>query len=171
MSSSRPWLIGITGGIGAGKSIVSKVFETLGIPKYDADTRAKWLMNNNQKLVDSIRKLFGNNAYQNGELDRKFIASKAFEDKTLLEQLNQLVHPAVSKDFTEWANQHHTPYLLKEAALIFETGSYKDLDKIITVTAAEPIRIQRVMKRDGRSEEQVKCRTSFRSLRLQIWTS
>ncbi|WP_421873772.1 dephospho-CoA kinase [Marinoscillum sp.] len=155
MKSSRPLLVGITGGIGAGKSIVSRVFEVLGIPKYDADTRAKALMNTNQQLITQITELFGQEAYQEGMLNRQHIAAQAFENKDLLRQLNELVHPVVGKDFKRWAEQQESPYILKEAALLFESGSYQSLDKIITVTAPEQIRMERVMSRDGRSEEQV----------------
>ena len=157
MPYNKPLLVGITGGIGAGKSIVSKVFEILGIPKYDADSRAKWLMSNDPKLVQAITSLFGAEAYQEDQLNRKHIAAKAFDEKSLLGQLNQLVHPAVGHDFISWAQSQSTPYILKEAALLFETGSYKDLDKIITVIAPESTRIQRVIKRDQRTEEQVKA--------------
>ncbi len=156
MPSNRPLLVGITGGIGAGKSIVSKVFQILGIPKYDADSRAKVLMNSSPELVKSISLLFGPEAYKNDHLNRQYIAAKAFENKGLLTQLNELVHPAVANDFNEWVDQQTAPYVLKEAALLFESGSFKSLDQMITVTAPESIRIKRVMARDGRSEDQVK---------------
>ena len=149
-------MVGITGGIGAGKSIVSKVFQTLDIPKYDADSRAKVLMNSNPELVKSISLLFGQEAYKNDHLNRQYIAAKAFENKGLLTQLNELVHPAVANDFNEWVDQQTAPYVLKEAALLFESGSFESLDQMITVTAPKDIRIKRVMARDGRTEYQVK---------------
>ena len=156
MSSNSPLLVGITGGIGAGKSIVSRIFEILGIPKYDADSRAKILMNSDSQLRKSITLLFGTEAYKDDHLNRQFIAAKAFENKSLLTQLNELVHPVVGSDFKLWVKKQSTPYILKEAALLFESDSYKSLDKIITVTAPEAIRIERVMSRDGRSKDQVK---------------
>lgn len=156
MPSNRPLLVGITGGIGAGKSIVSKVFQILGIPKYDADSRAKVLMNSSPELVKPISLLFGPEAYKNDHLNRQYIAAKAFENKGLLTQLNELVHPAVANDFNEWVDQQTAPYVLKEAALLFESGSFESLDQMITVTAPKDIRIKRVMARDGRTEYQVK---------------
>ncbi len=147
--SSAPIIVGVTGGIGSGKSIVCKVFETLGAVTYYADDRAKWLMNNDPKLIGEVKKLFGDEAYKNGSIDRKFIADKAFQDQSVLDQLNALVHPAVGNDLSQWIDENkHAPLLLKEAALLFETGSYKKLNKTILVTAPEEIRIQRVVQRD-----------------------
>ncbi|MEL7120861.1 MAG: dephospho-CoA kinase [Bacteroidota bacterium] len=142
--------IGITGGIGSGKTTVCKIFETLGIPVYYADERAKGLMINNAPLVLAIKKLLGEKAYdEKGQLNRKWIANKVFNDKSLLEGLNQLVHPAVHEDGDRWhEEQVDVPYTLKEAALIFESNGHLHLDKIITVTAPKEIRIQRVMARD-----------------------
>ena len=141
--------VGITGGIGAGKSIVCKIFQTLAIPTYDADSRAKWLMNHSPSLKQQIIALFGEAAYEGGELNRSLLAKKAFTDPDLLKQLNQLVHPEVGKDYHAWQKAQKAPYSLKEAALLFESGSYKDLDLIITVTAPESLRISRVLKRDA----------------------
>jgi dephospho-CoA kinase len=148
--------IGITGCIGSGKSTVSKVFATLGVPLYDADTRAKNLMVTSPTLVLSIKQLFGNEAYlPSGELNRKHISAIAFTDKTILTQLNTLVHPAVFNDFEEWCNNQQTLYIIKEAALMFESDSYKQLDEIIVVTAPEELRIQRTIERDGSTREAV----------------
>lgn len=151
--------VGITGGIGSGKTYVCKMFESLGVPVYNADERAKYLMNNDENLKSNIIKLFGSEAYLNGELNRQFIAQIVFADKEKLEQLNALVHPAVAKDSEEW-NQQHTdkPYTLKEAALLFESGSYKTLDKTILVHADENQRILRVMQRDNLNKESVEAR-------------
>lgn len=156
MPSVKPTAIGITGGIGAGKSIVSKVFATLGIPIYDADTRARWLMNNDPELITKIKALLGNESYGNGTLNRKHIAAIAFKDESILQKLNNLVHPAVGQDFLSWQADQKAPYVLKEAALLFEAGSYKSLDKTITVTAPENVRIERVIKRDNRTKQEVK---------------
>ncbi|WP_462254280.1 dephospho-CoA kinase [Ekhidna sp.] len=155
---NKPPIIGVTGGIGSGKSTVCKILESLGAITYYADDRAKWLMVNNQKLVDGVKNLFGSEAYTDTGLDRKFIAQKAFKDDTLLNKLNQLVHPVVADDLKNWIQTNQkSPLLLKEAALLFETGSYKSLDRTILVTAPEEIRIERVVKRDAhRSREDVK---------------
>ncbi|MEQ8581779.1 MAG: dephospho-CoA kinase [Marinoscillum sp.] len=157
MPGSRPSLIGITGGIGAGKSTVARVFKTLGIPVYDADSRAKWLMNHEQELISGIVSLFGPEAYQSHQINRTHIAKLAFSDESLLTRLNALVHPAVAKDFDWWAHRQTSPYVLKEAALLFEAGSYHALSAIITVTANEALRMRRVLQRDAhRTEQDVK---------------
>ncbi|MEO9482645.1 MAG: dephospho-CoA kinase [Ekhidna sp.] len=156
--SNRPPILGVTGGIGSGKSTVCKVFETLGAITYYADNRAKWLMSNDGALVDEIKQLFGENAFKAGVLDRKYIADIVFKDQTVLERLNELVHPAVAKDVIQWIDDNkEAPLLLKEAALLFETGSYKQLDKTILVTAPADMRIQRVLQRDvHRPESEVR---------------
>lgn len=151
--------VGITGGIGSGKSSVCKVFEVLGVPIYYADDRAKALMVNNAELVAGIKARFGEAAYNNGQLDRAYLAEQVFNNKEALAALNGLVHPVVAKDAELWHNEHlNAPYTLKEAALLFEAGSYKQLDKIIVVTAPKDVRIERVMKRDGVTAEQVEAR-------------
>ncbi|MEP1035642.1 dephospho-CoA kinase [Ekhidna sp.] len=157
--NSQPLIVGVTGGIGSGKSTVCKVFEILGAVTYYADDRAKWLMTNDGQLVSSIKRLFGDEAYENGRLDRQHIAGIAFKDQTMLEQLNQLVHPTVANDVEQWKKANKdAPILLKEAALLFETGSYKSLDKTILVTAPLEVRIQRVIRRDSyRSREDVRA--------------
>ncbi|SNS92860.1 dephospho-CoA kinase [Ekhidna lutea] len=153
----KPPFIGITGGIGSGKSIVCKIFETLGATTYYADDRAKWLMENDDSLIYEIKELFGEEAYSESRLDRKFIAQKAFKDKNILDKLNSLVHPAVARDVEKWRKEHSgAKLLLKEAALLFETGSYKSLEKTVLVTAPEDIRVERVIARDThRSKEDV----------------
>lgn len=157
MFGNRPALVGITGGIGAGKSTVARIFKTLGIPVYDADSRAKWLMNNDRELKEGIVSLFGTEAYDHQQINRTHIARLAFSDQSLLSSLNALVHPAVAKDFDHWAGKQATPYVLKEAALLFESGSYQSLSAIITVTADESLRMRRVLKRDAhRTEQDVK---------------
>jgi dephospho-CoA kinase len=150
-----PLQIGITGGIGSGKSIVCKIFSTLGIPIYDADSQAKNLMITDTLLISQIRKAFGNEAYYpDGSLNRRYLGQQAFASKEKVDLLNQLVHPRVGTDYAEWAgrNTQH-PYLIKEAALLFEAASYKELDKIVVVTAPEKIRIDRVRKRDPQRTE------------------
>jgi len=152
--------IGITGGIGVGKSTVSQLFKTLGVPVYNSDERAKWLMNHNHDLKVKIKKLLGDNAYKNNEeVNREVIATKVFNDEALLNQLNELVHPAVKKDYLDWSTSIlNNKYSLKESALLFETGMYKELDKNILVVAPLHLRIGRVMKRDGISQELVEQR-------------
>lgn len=149
--NNTPLLVGVTGGIGSGKSIVCKIFNTLGVPSYDADSRAKMLMQENSMLKTAIVDAFGEDVYDpSGGLNRKLLASKVFGDTEKLEQLNGLVHPAVAKDFEEWVSQNREKTILvKEAALLVESGSYKQLDVLVCVTAPLQTRIQRVAHRDA----------------------
>jgi dephospho-CoA kinase len=141
--------IGITGGIGAGKSLVTAIFKTFGIPVYNADLEAKKLMNENAKLKEAIRKTFGEESYVKDELNRRYIGKIIYSSKANLEKMNQLVHPVVINEYNQWVNHHlDKPYTIKEAALLFESGSYTDLDHIILVYAPKNIRINRVMMRD-----------------------
>lgn len=152
--------VGITGGIGSGKTTVCKIFEKFGIPIYYADDRAKNLMINNQEIIDKVKFIFGNNSYlKDGQLNRKHISSQAFSNPEKLKALNEVVHPAVADDTIEWHNaQQNVPYTLKEAALIVETGGHKALDKLIVVSAPQSVRIQRVMDRDNLSKSAVLAR-------------
>lgn len=152
--------IGLTGGIGSGKSTVARVFETIGIPVYYADDAAKRLMNEDAQLKQQISHLFGPEAYTNNRLNRKFIASVVFNDRQKLEQLNALVHPATIRAGEAWMQQQTTPYAIKEAALIFESGTQSQLDYVIGVSAPEALRIHRTMKRDQVSREEVLSRMS-----------
>jgi dephospho-CoA kinase len=147
--------VGLTGGIGSGKSVVAKVFETLGIPVYYADDAAKKLMNTDEKLKAAIIKNFGEGSYTNGELNRKYIADIVFNDKEKLELLNSLTHPVTIRDAKEWMKQQTSPYIIKEAALLFESGANKNLDYVIGIDAPLPLRLKRVMARDGISEEEI----------------
>lgn len=150
--------IGITGGIGSGKSTVAKIFAILGIPVYYADGAAKRLMETNAELQQSLTAVFGDQLYQDGQLNRPFLANLVFNDADKLAQLNALVHPATLKDAEEWMQRQTAPYCLKEAALIFESGSQQNLDYVIGVYAPESLRIQRVVQRDGVKQEQVLAR-------------
>ncbi len=152
--------IGITGGIGSGKTTVCKIFETFGIPIYYADDRAKWLMVNDLNLVENIKDLFGQNAYlADGSLHRKHIANIVFQNQAKLQALNELVHPAVWEDGERWFSAlQNVPYTLKEAALLVESNSYQQLDKLIVVTASLETKISRVMLRDGLTKEEVEAR-------------
>ena len=152
--------IGLTGGIGSGKTTVAKVFETLGIPVYYADDRAKHLMNTNSALKASIIQHFGNEAYQNGGLNRKYLAAIVFNNKEKLELLNSLTHPITIRDAEEWMKKQATPYTVKEAALLFESGAAKHLDFVIGVYAPQHIRVQRVVHRDHLPVEEVMKRIS-----------
>lgn len=154
-----PRQIGITGGIGAGKSLVSRIFSTLGIPVYDADSRAKYVMTTDGILISGIRKEFGELSYhRDGQLNRTFIGEQVFQNPERLAVLNNLVHPRVEVDYREWVRGLSTHrYVIKEAALLLETGSYKRLDDVILVLAPEELRIKRVLKRDpDRSLTQIK---------------
>lgn len=150
--------IGLTGGIGSGKSTVAKVFEVLGIPVYKADDAAKELMQTNELLKQQLILHFGPETYINGQLNRKHLASIVFSNKTQLELLNSLVHPITIADAASWFNQQASPYVVKEAALLFESGATEGLDLIIGVTAPTTLRIKRVMDRDHVSVEDVKKR-------------
>lgn len=149
--------VGITGGIGSGKTVVCQIFQALEIPIYNADNRAKAVMEEDAELVASITSVFGNDAYSKGKLNREYLAQKVFNNQLLLNQLNAVVHPCVARDFSEWVAKNKThPFILKEAALLVETGSYKQLDALIVVTCPMETRISRIKKRDPfRSESQI----------------
>lgn len=156
--ATKKKIIGITGGIGSGKSVVAKVLTSMGFPVYNSDTRAKELINSNSELISQIKKEFGENIYTERGLDRKKMASIVFNNPEKLSLLNRLVHPAVGKDFENWVEKQKTELVFKEAAILFETGIYKSLDVTIVVTAPLETRIKRVMKRDSVSQEEVKNR-------------
>lgn len=151
-------IIGLTGGIGSGKSTVGKILESLGIPVYNADNQAKYLMNHNESLKRKIIQLLGTNAYTSEGLNRKWIATQVFENEEKLEKLNQLVHPAVAEDFSQWALKQKALYVVREAAILLESNSYHDCDAIILVTADETIRIERVKQRNHWSEAEIRNR-------------
>ena len=148
-SKNKPRKVGITGGIGSGKTTACLIFETLGVPVYYADTQAKQLMNTDPELKASITEYFGNNIYCDGILDRKKLAEIVFNDKIALEKLNSWVHPAVARDFELWYSRQISNYVLEEAAIIYESGIADRFDKVILVTAPDEIRIERVCARDG----------------------
>ncbi len=150
--------VGLTGGIGSGKTTVSGYFRELGVPVYDSDSRARELMEEDRALRRSVLELLGPRAYTGAALNRAYIASRVFGDKPLLERLNSLVHPAVRKDFQTWAETQEAPYILQEAAILFENGAYRNFDRMILVTAPREARIRRVMKRDATSRESVVAR-------------
>lgn len=156
---NRPLQIGITGGIGSGKSLVCRMFACLGVPVYDADSRAKSVMTTDGILVMQIKKEFGGLSYHaDGSLNRNYLAGTVFNNPERLEVLNKLVHPRVGEDYLKWLDkQREHAYVLKEAALLYESGSYKALDKVIVVHAPEAVRVARVRQRDPhRSEQKIK---------------
>lgn len=151
-------IVGLTGGIGSGKSTVAKFFSELDIPVYDSDKEAKWLMTNSTEIKKGLVDLFGPNAYLNQKLNKTLISEIVFKDKDKLNELNKIVHPAVRNHFIEWVMQQRAPYVIQESALIFENDLQKNYDAIILVTAPEAIRIARVMQRDEIIESQVRAR-------------
>lgn len=151
--------VGLTGGIGSGKSTVTQIFSTLGVPIYIADTEAKRLIHEDEELRKAIINLIGSEAYdKNNKLRTAFIADRAFKNPLLLDELNKIVHPAVRKDFQYWINEQIASYAIEEAAILIESGAYKFMDKILLVTAPEELRIKRVVNRDDSTYEDVKAR-------------
>ena len=148
--------IGITGGIGSGKTVVCKLFESCGAPVYDADEAAKRLMQENSSLKSQLTASFGNIYDEKGKLQRSALAEIVFNDTELLSKLNGLVHPAVMKDYKEWQNNQKFDYVIRESAILFESNTNVDLDYVIMVEAPELLRIQRTMQRDQRSEKQIR---------------
>lgn len=151
--------IGLTGGIGSGKTTVARMFESLGVPVYYADDRARHLQNEDP-IRSQISKLFGEQVYSENKLQRQVLAQIVFNDANKLAALNAIVHPAVQLDFSRWLSEQTSRYILKEAAIIFEMGSHKQYDKVILVTAPEKTRIERVTQRDHVDTEAVLARMS-----------
>ena len=155
MRKKKPAVVGVTGGIGSGKTTILKAFEALGVPAYIADARAKALMKADEVLIQGITKSFGEKAYDNGELNAAYLAEIVFNDKEKLRQLNHLVHPAVRKDFKSWLSTQTSEFVVYESALIFEHGQEDNFDYIILVTAPVEQRLERVVKRNKSSKEEV----------------
>lgn len=147
--------VGLTGGIGSGKTTVAKAFEAIGIPIYIADEEAKALMVRSKVIKRKLIALFGEEAYIDNQLNKPFLSKAIFSDKSLLEQMNAIVHPRVGRHFEKWVAKQNAPYVIKEAAILFENGSYKHYDYIITVTALKSVRIDRVIQRDNTTKEKV----------------
>ncbi len=151
--------VGVTGGIGSGKSTVCRVFQVLGVPVYYADVRARELSGKHPDIIAGYKTILGEEAYSaDGSLNRTFVAAKIFSDERLLKRVNQMVHPVVQHDFISWTKQFDAPFVIEEAAVLFENGGYHHLDKIILITAPLHIRIQRVVNRDGVTPAMVKRR-------------
>ena len=154
-----PLQIGITGGIGSGKSIVCKIFSCLGIPVYDADTRAKWLTNHIPEIREKVIALLGTRSYDsNGQYDRAFVSSMVFQDENLLKELNSIIHPVVMRDTQQWvAGQKKSAYVIKEAAIMKKAGEGNDLDYVVVVEAPVDLRIRRILQRDNRSQTEIEA--------------
>ena len=148
-------ILGLTGGIGSGKTTVAALFHELGVPVYNADDEAKKLMNESPKIRTKLIELFGVNAYNDGLLNRSYIAQLVFKDKEKLSALNQVVHPEVAAHYTAWLSNQTHPYVLKEVAILFELGAEDQFDFILTVTAPKQIRLERVLQRDDKSADDV----------------
>jgi dephospho-CoA kinase len=148
-------IIGLTGGIGSGKSTVLELFKILGVKTYSADESAKKLVNTDPYLINLIKSSFGENIYDKGQLNSKKLSDIVFEDKEKLKLLNSIIHPAVAKDFKLFLNSNNEDYIVKEAAIIFETKSENNYDKIILIQSPLEIRIERVINRDNISREEV----------------
>ena len=157
-------VVGLTGGIGSGKSTIARLFAALGVAVYDSDTEAKKLINTSAEIKKRIVEVFGAEAYAEGVYNRAYMADIVFRNPDKLAVLNSIVHPVLADDFNQWVALQTSPYVIKEAAILFESGSYKNCDFIITVTAPETLRISRCMSRDGSTEAQVRARMA------QQWT-
>jgi len=153
-------IVGLTGGIGSGKSTVARMFEELGVPVYYSDDEAKNLMNTSDQIKEGLIAVFGQKSFENGKLNRSYIASLVFNSEEKLKKLNSIVHPEVKRNFKKWILDQSASYVIQENPLIFENNSQDDFDVVITVTAPKKTRIQRVMERDGLSENQVLARVN-----------
>ncbi|MFD1614250.1 dephospho-CoA kinase [Gelatiniphilus marinus] len=150
-------IVGLTGGIGSGKTTVAKQFMALGIPVYIADEEAKKLMHKSKIIKRKLIQLFGDNAYIDNTLNKPFIADIIFNDSRYLEKMNAIIHPRVAKHFNKWAAKQKAPYVIKEVAILFENGGHKLCDYVITVTAPLDLRIERLLKRDKTTEGKIKA--------------
>ena len=151
--------VGITGGIGSGKSTVSRFFSELGVPVYNSDKRAKFLMQHDDSIIIKIKKEFGDNSYLNNQLNRPYIGEIVFKNELKLKQLNSIVHPVVRTDFNNWLSQNsNANFVIKEAAIMIESGAYKDLDKLIVVNANREQKIKWIKKRDNLLLEDIENR-------------
>lgn len=153
-------IVGLTGGIGSGKTTVAQIFKALGVPIFVADEVSKRIIDSDLSLQSELKSLLGNDVVKEGKIDRPYMASLIFNDANLLKEANALIHPAVGSAFQQWYLQQDFPYVLREAAILFESGSHKDCEAIVVVSAPEDLRIARVQKRSGESEAQIRARMS-----------
>ncbi len=158
MKNNQPFVAGITGGIGSGKSTAAKFFEELGIPVYNSDTRAKTIQNENSEVKVKIIAAFGEEAYNINGLNKPYLSKQVFQNNEKLKLLNSIVHPAVFQDFENWKKAQKSDIVMKEAAILIESGSYKDCDVVISVVVDIETRIARTIKRDGLSREEILAR-------------
>lgn len=150
--------VGLTGGIGSGKTTVATMFNELGISIYIADIEAKKLTNTSEEIKTELLGILGDKAYNKNGLNRKYVADQIFNDQELLKKVNQIIHPRVAEHFEKWVQQQTGVYCIKEAAILFENGSYKNCDYTILVTAPKQVRIDRILKRDDTNEKEIKSR-------------
>lgn len=150
-------IVGLTGGIGSGKTTIANQFKDLGIPVYIADEEAKKLMQKSKVIMRKLIQLFGSEAYVNKELNKPFIANIIFNDKRYLEKMNAIIHPRVAKHFKKWMLKQTAPYVIKEVAILFENGGHKHCDYVITVTAPIELRLKRLLKRDQTTKRKIKA--------------
>ena len=150
--------IGITGGIGSGKTYISNIFKSLGIPLFNSDIEAKRLMNSSKKLISQIKKEFGEDIYTNGNFNKEKLSSIVFSNSDKLQKLNSLVHPIVKEEFNNWRKRQTSPFVIKEAAILFESNSHLELDAVICVSAPFDLRIKRLLERDNSTEKEIKRR-------------
>ena len=150
--------IGITGGIGSGKTYVASVFQSLGIPIFNADIQAKKIMTSSRKLIKLLKEEFGNDIYKDSDLNKEKLASIVFSNSDKLQKLNSLVHPIVKEEFNNWCKKQTSPYVIKEAAILFESNSHIGLDAVICVSNPLDLRMKRLLKRDNSSEKEIKKR-------------
>lgn len=148
-------IVGLTGGIGSGKSTVARLFTRLGIAVFEADSVSRQLIDTDQELQQQLQQLLGNDLLQDGKVNKPYMASLIFSNENLLRKVNSLIHPAVGRAFKKWKPQQQSPYVLREAAILFESGTYHDCDHIIVVSAPLDMRIERVMKRNKMTREEV----------------
>lgn len=153
-------IIGLTGGIGSGKTTVAKIFKFLGVPVFVADEESKRLLDQDQKLQSDLVQLIGKDLVKNAKVDRPYMAQRIFSDQALLEKVNALIHPAVGRAFKSWYAEQKTAYVIREAAILYESGTHVDCEAIIVVSAPEDLRLQRVMQRSGENAEAVRKRMS-----------
>jgi dephospho-CoA kinase len=150
-------IVGLTGGIGSGKTTVAKFFKDYGIPVYIADEEAKKLMARSKVIKRKLVQLFGEKVYVNNTLNKPFIANIIFNDKSYLQKMNAIIHPRVARHFEKWVVKQNSPYVIKEVAILFENGGYKNCDAVITVTAPKEIRVKRLLNRDNTTLEKIEA--------------
>ncbi len=151
-------IVGLTGGIGSGKTTVARIFAMIGAPVYEADSASKKLIDSDRNLQGKLQAVLGADIVLDGKIDRPKMASLIFSDENLLQKTNEIIHPAVAEDFQNWHQNQNADYVIREAAILFKSGSYQDCDKIIVVSAPQEMRIKRVMQRGNQTREQVLAR-------------